>query len=61
MCEEDARPHFSTRLAFFLRRERKSHGFCRASEKLVRRLSASNHISALNDAITFAAGNPLDS
>lgn len=32
-----------------------------AGQSLVRRLSTSNHISALNDAITLAAGNPEDS
>lgn len=42
--------------------ERKSHRCVFVAEqRLVRRLSASNHISALNDAITLAAGNPKNS
>lgn len=57
-------PRFSTRSAFLRRSlERKSlrRVFVAGQKNYVRRLSASNHISALNDAITLAAGDPKDS
>lgn len=58
------------RLAFFraqpalLRRAHETLGcvfVAPRARRLVRRLSTSNHISALNDAITHAAGDPADS